>query len=242
MTEPVRVEAQSSDGTVAALVFLPERDDVPDSLPLLLLGHGAHLSKDDPTMQLLARGLTNVPAAVALMDCPGHGERRPAEQDDDAFDKAVRRRMADLATHDQLVADWVAVASAARAAVPAANGPTGYAGFSMGSLFGLSMVHRLDDVRSAFFALGGTVYEDRPGSDVINQAVRDGAAKLGDREVLMANMTRDQSFPITGAIDVFELIPGPKRMLVYTGLHEDIPPEAIGQAIRFFRRTLNMRR
>ena len=238
----MRVEVAGTDGPVAALVFLPDRADAADGLPLILLGHGAHLSKDDPTMQLLARGLTGVPAAVVLMDCPGHGERRPAGQDDDAFDKAVRRRMADPATHDQLVADWIAIAAAARVAVPVANGPVGYAGFSMGSLFGLSMVHRLDEVRSAFFALGGTVYDDRPGSDVINQCVREGAAKLGEREVFMANMTRDQSFPIAGAVEVLELIPGPKRMAVYTGLHEDLPPESIGQAIRFFRRTLDMRR
>jgi hypothetical protein len=41
-----------------------------------------------------------------------------------------------------------------------------------------------------------------------------------------------------GAIEVLELIPGPKRMAVYTGLHEDLPPESILQAIRFFRKTL----
>jgi pimeloyl-ACP methyl ester carboxylesterase len=234
---PVRVEADGPEGRFAALVFLPERE-YSAPLPLLLFGHGAHLSKDDPIMQVLARGLTGVPAAVVLMDCPGHGERRPPDQDDDAFDRSVRRRMADPASHDQLAAEWIAIAAAARAAVPDASGPTGYAGFSMGSLFGLSMVHRLDDVRAAFFALGGTVYEDRPGADVINQLVLDGAAKLGEREVLMANMTRDQSFPIAGAIEVLEAIPGPKRMCVWTGLHEDIPPEAIGQGIRFFRRTL----
>ena len=237
MTKPVRVEAPSSDGPVAALVFLPERDGA-DPLPLILFGHGAHLSKDDEIMQMIARGLAGVPAAVALMDCPGHGERRVAD-DDDAFDHDVRRRMADPATHDQLVADWTAIAAAARAAVPVASGPVGYAGFSMGSLFGLSMVHRLDEVRSAFFALGGTVYEDRPGAAVINERVRKGAAKLGERDVLMVNMTRDQSFPLVGAVEVLETIPGPKRMTVFTGRHEDLPPESIGQAIRFFRTTLS---
>jgi NADH-quinone oxidoreductase subunit D len=37
------------------------------------------LSKDDAIMQMLARGIARgTPAGVALMDCPGHGERRPA--------------------------------------------------------------------------------------------------------------------------------------------------------------------
>jgi hypothetical protein len=56
--------------------------------------------------------------------------------------------------------------------------------------------------------------------------------------VLMLNMTRDEHFPIEGALEVLELIPGPKRMGVWTGVHADIPPEAIQLAVDFFRRTL----
>ena len=54
----------------------------------------------------------------------------------------------------------------------------------------------------------------------------------------MLNMTRDAHFPMTGAIEVFEAIPGPKRMGVWAGGHEDIPPEALDLANRFFARTL----
>ena len=46
----------------------------------------------------------------------------------------------------------------------------------------------------------------------------------------MLNMTRDEHFPIDGAIEVLEAIPGPKRMGVWAGTHVDIPPEAIAQA------------
>src|SRR5262249_36285695 len=41
-----------------ALLFLPSGDH--EHLPLVLLGHGAHLSKDDPVMQILAKGLCRV--------------------------------------------------------------------------------------------------------------------------------------------------------------------------------------
>ena len=68
--------------------------------------------------------------------------------------------------------------------------------------------------------------------------IRSGASRLGGREVLMLNMTRDEHFPIAGAIEVLELIPGPKRMGVWAGTHADIPPEAIQLAVDFFRRTL----
>ena len=115
------------------------------------------------------------------------------------------------------------------------TGALGYAGFSMGALLGLSIVADLPEVRAAVFALGGVVDEAQVAR---NAKVRDGASRLGDREVLMLNMTRDEHFPIAGAIDVFEAIPGAKRMGVWAGTHVDIPPEAIVLANQFFARTL----
>ena len=186
---PIRL---AGDGTPPALVFLPPGEH--ESLPLILLGHGAHMSKDDPIMQMIAKGLTRgVTAAVALMDCPGHGERRAPDVTDDRFEA-------------QVTSDWHAVETAARAADARIAGPTGYAGFSMGSMFGLAIVADLPSVTSAVFALGGLT--DVGARD---ELIRAGVARLGDREVLMLNMT---------------------------GAHADLPPEAIGLAVDFFRRTL----
>jgi len=229
----VRLEPVVGDHTAPALLFVP-RGDGP--LPLVLLGHGAHLSKDDAVMQVLARGFARgVPAGVALMDCPGHGERRPAASSDEEFERDVALRMRDPERDAALVADWLAVAAAARAAEPRLTGALGYAGFSMGALFGLSIVADLPEVRAAVFALGGVIDEAQVAR---NAKVREGASRLGGREVLMLNMTRDEHFPIAGAIDVFETIPGAKRMGVWAGTHVDIPPEAIVLANQFFARTL----
>jgi len=230
----VRLEPVVGDHTVPALLFVPTGDG---PLPLVLLGHGAHLSKDDPVMQVLARGFARgVPAGVALMDCPGHGERRPAGSTDEEFERAVALRMHDPDGDAALVADWLAVAAAARAAEPRLTGALGYAGFSMGALFGLSIVADLPEVHAAVFALGGLIDDAQVAR---NAKVRDGASRLGAREVLMLNMTRDEHFPIAGAIEVFEAIPGPKRMGVWAGTHVDIPPEAIVLANQFFARTLS---
>jgi predicted esterase len=219
------------DNAPPTLLFVPPGDD---PVPLILLGHGAHLSKDDPVMQILAKTLCRgVDAAVALMDCPGHGERRSPEVTDPEFETDIARRMSDPVDHAEVTADWIAVEAAARASDARVTGPTGYAGFSMGAMFGLAIVGSLPSVTSAVFALGGLRINAR------NDLIRDGAARLGDREVLMLNMTRDEHFPIEGAIEVLEAIPGPKRMGVWTGTHVDIPPEAIGQAVEFFRRTLS---
>ena len=97
----------------------------------------------------------------------------------------------------------------------------------MGALFGLSIVADLPDVRAAVFALGG-VWPEAGTADRENAArnarVRDGARRLGEREILMVNMTRDEHFPIAGALEVLEAIPGPKRMGVWAGTHEELPP------------------
>ena len=215
-----------------AVLFVPPGEH--DTLPLILFGHGAHMSKDDPIMQMIAKGFCRgVPAAVAVMDCPGHGERRAAETTDEEFVTDVARRMSDPENYAQVTADWRAVETAARAADARITAATGYAGFSMGSMFGLAIVADLPTVGPAVFALGG----------LTNVAVRDGliragVARLGGREVLMLNMTRDEHFAMDGAIELLELIPGPKRMAVWTGMHADLPPEAIQLAVDFFRRTL----
>ena len=220
------------EGAPPTLLFMPP--DPGGQLPLILLGHGAHLSKDDPVMQLLAKGLCrNVPAAVALMDAPGHGARRSQDVGDDFFEKDIAQRMSDPANYARVRNDWLEVERVARASDARINGPTGYAGFSMGAMFGLSIVADLPSVRAAVFALGGLTTDSTR-----NELIRSGAARLGDREVLMLNMTRDEHFSMEGAIEVLEAIPGPKRMGVWTGTHIDLPAEAMEQAVLFLQRTL----
>ncbi len=236
----VRVTVDGVDGErVPTLLFVPRADG---PLPLVLLGHGAHQSKDDPIAQLLARALAHgVPAGVALIDGPGHGERRAPGSSEAEYLRDVHRRMVDPVGDAALTAEWSAVASVARAAAPVLSGPLGYAGFSMGALFGLSIVADLPDVRAAVFALGGLRSEGGEGDGenaARNARVRDGARRLGEREILMGNMTRDEHFPIAGALEILEAIPGPKRMGVWAGTHAELPPESMNQITAFFARTL----
>jgi dienelactone hydrolase len=234
--DPLHIAPEGPAGPVPALVFVPE--DPPSRLPLVLLGHGAHLGKDDETMQLLCRALASVPAAVAIMDAPGHGERRTPHLGDAEWEADVLQRMGDPAVHAQLRAEWPLVVAAARARLPAASGPVAYAGFSMGSIFGLSIVGDLAEVRAAVFAVGGYLTEERDTANAVNDLVASGITRLGEREVLMVNMTRDESFPIGRAIEVLETIPGRCSMHVYVGGHRDLPPAAMSGMLRFLRRVL----
>jgi pimeloyl-ACP methyl ester carboxylesterase len=226
--EPVRIEA---DG-VPGLLFAPRGDE---PLPLVLLGHGAHTGKDDEHMQILCRSFARgLPAAVLVIDCPGHGERRP-ESDADYL-AGVERNMADASVHHQLAQEWTTMAAAVRSSEPRIDDRTAYVGFSMGSIFGASIVQDLPFVGPVVLALGGFVGPSRiPGT---NDLIEAGLRALGDREVLMVSMTRDESFPFADALRAFELIPGPKRMFVYEGGHIDIPGEAVRLAGQFLQRTL----
>ncbi len=206
----------------------------------MLLGHGAHFGKDDPTMQALCWGFAyGVPSAVLCIDAPNHGERRPAATTDEEFDALVRRGMSDPATHIQLAADWQAAAKAARAAVPIIDDRTAYAGFSMGSVFGVSIAADLGfDDGPLVFAVGGLrdAAVDGQAAEVQNEMMRAGAARLVDRDVLMLNMTRDEHFPILLAVELLESFPTTrKRMMLWQGTHVDIPPEAIMYAAAFVR-------
>src|SRR3954469_10488201 len=124
---PLLPQRLTDDRTPPAVLFVPPGEH--ESLPLILFGHGAHLSKDDPIMQMIAKGFCRgVPAAVALMDCPGHGERRRSGLSDDEFLADIAQRMGDPGTCTELVRDWKAVESAARAADKRLTDATGYAG------------------------------------------------------------------------------------------------------------------
>src|SRR3954470_5291846 len=111
---PDRLLVDGPHGPIPATLFVPH--DAPSGAPLVLLGHGAHTSKDDVTMQVLARALARgVGAGVATIDCPGHGDRRPPGLDEAGFDALVQQNMTDPAVFAQLAAEWPLVAAAARA-------------------------------------------------------------------------------------------------------------------------------
>jgi hypothetical protein len=111
----------------------------------------------------------------------------------------------------------------------------------MGSVFGFGVVPQLADVHAVLLAVGG-LFDERASDPFVadrnvagNRILRESATSFGDRQVLMTNMTRDDHFPIDGALEVFGLIPGPKRMGLWEGTHEQLTAEAMTMAVDFFR-------
>jgi dienelactone hydrolase len=254
--EERRIEADGPKGKVPGRLYLPDREP---GAGLLLLGHGGAGSKDAERFVALSRRYAEgTGLAVLCIDGPAHGERAPRTGSREEDFRAVRRTLASRASTEQMVADWQA--AAAEVERRAGTGPAlAYAGFSMGTLFGVPTVAAMRSVRAAVFGVGGVA---RPGglADLIRgiageraaritaeematdermDAVLEAAPRLDHCEVLMLNTTRDEVFPPEGALRLFEAIPGRrKRIAFWDGRHVELPAEAIDLSIAFVLRAL----
>jgi pimeloyl-ACP methyl ester carboxylesterase len=226
----VREYRVDSDG-VPARVYEP-----PASRGLLFLGHRGTHSKDDPFYVDLGRQLaSDCNLTVACIDAPCHGERKPDSGDQAADDAAVLDAIVSGA--EQTAADWIATASTLSAFGP----PIAFVGFSMGALTGLVTAGLIPSIRTLVLGVAGVpafaVQGKRdPGSTTPQLSA---AASLGDVDVLMLNMTRDDLCPPSGALELFDAIPGArKRLTFWEGDHDHVPPELVGHLRDFVRQSL----
>lgn len=215
---------------------------------LLLLGHGGGGSKDDERFITLGRQYAEgTGLATVCIDIAGHGERRSARAA--AAPAATPDTILPwvLAKTDQTVADWKATAAALSSIGP----PLAYAGFSMGMLLGAPTVLAMPTIKAVVFGVGGVPAGLTPAAVTQGatqagatqagpgpaRAVLDYAPGLGDRQVVMLNMTQDAVFTPAGALEFFSAIPGRrKRIMFWEGDHQGLPSEAIRLSVDFLRR------
>jgi dienelactone hydrolase len=192
---------------------------------LLLFGHGGEQSKDSPRFVSLCRSYAEgTGLAVVCMDAVAHGERSSV----DASPSLPQRWHSSTAA--QMVNDWQRCADGFRSIGP----PVAYVGFSMGMIFGAPTVASLPSFRAAVFGVGGipggSWIDDAPLEDLLLGA----AAKLGDVQLLMVNVTNDELFTTDGTHRFFRAVPGrQKRLMFWEGGHDDWPVEAHEHSIRF---------
>lgn len=193
---------------------------------LLLLGHGGGSSKDEPRfVELGRRYAEGTGLAVVCIDVVGHGERAVKGASPPRPDRVMAWIMEKA---DQTVTDWRSAAAALSSIGP----PVAYVGFSMGMLLGAPTVVAIPDIRAVVFGVGGIPSAGDDGSALINCATH-----LGDRQVLMLNMTLDPIFPPAGALEFFGAIPGRrKRIMFWEGDHLGLPSESIRHSVAFLNR------
>ena len=193
-------------------------------------------------MQMLARGIARgVPAGVALMDCPGHGERRARARptrNSSAMSRAAwaippaTPRSSPTGSRSRAPRERSRRSSAGRSA-------------TRGSRWARSSGSRSSPTcttcarRCSRSVECSTTPRSAGGARRLRNArVRDAAGRLGDREVLMLNMTRDEHFPIDGAIEVLERSPGRSAWACGPGRTSTSRRRRSRRPIEFLARTL----
>jgi dienelactone hydrolase len=207
---------------VPALVLTPE--DANGHRPVVLLGHGAGGSKDEPQMLQIARWLVRREAfAVAIIDGPVHGERRSTTNGNVSLE--ARQALVSPETYQAMAFDWQRTLDVCGELPNVGSERPAYLGFSMGTVLGIMTVAAEPRFCCAVLAIGGILGE---GSGPLSQA----AAKI-DMPVLMINQSEDKIFSRESTFRLYDKLAGPKRVFFYPGGHTGVPREAMERVREF---------
>ena len=216
---------------VPGIIWTPEAAKGP--LPLVLFGHGGSGHKRVARSLMLGRRLAGVSQfAMAAIDGPAHGDRKnPGEYDQNA---AMTEGTVDQVI-DGMVEDWCATLEHLTGLDLIDAGRVAYAGFSMGTRFGIPFVAAAGDgLRCA--ALGKNALETRDPSRVSASAgfrFKRDAPKIRV-PVLFHMQWDDELFARESQCALFDLIGSEdKRLIAYPGPHGTSTPEAVDQWCRF---------
>ena len=196
--------------------------------PLVLIGHGATAHKRFGYVLSLARELVRGHEfAVVAIDGPGHGDRRAIPDADQMqiFSEFLGEWTREGST-DEAVADWRATLDAVRRLPEVGDGPVGYWGLSMGTIYGLPLVAADRRIQVAVFGLMGLVgpTRDRMGAD---------APRL-TCPVLFIQQWDDSLIPRDSVAELFDAIGSvDKRLHASPGEHSAVPSEEFAFSARF---------
>lgn len=223
-----RFDVEGHSGQVPGILWTPQ--DASGARPLVLVGHGGGGHKRMPYVLSLARRLVrHAGYAVAAIDGPGHGERQGATLTSDGSETAgIPQGFLDhvSAASEQMTADWGATLRSLRDRPDVGDGPLGYWGLSMGTMFGLPFVAATPDVRCAVLGLMGTFAEGNPWGT---------AAASISCPVLFLVQTDDELVPVDTAMSLFRSISSKdKRLHAHPGAHSAVPVEEIDASEAFF--------
>src|SRR5579875_17551 len=236
--------ASAHDQRVPAVLYRRADAERP---PVVIVGHGAGGSKDDPLMDRLFRWLAEHGLAVAAIDAPCHGERYERFED---FRDLLRQPFRGLHFVVQAVVDTMRAVDWLHTRDDLDAARIGYLGLSMGTILGVPFVGIDTRISAAVFALGGAgvlhflaglaAPEVRSAAERVAEALdpMHYAPLIAPRPVLMVNGTRDEIMPPAVGHLLYGLLGEPKRIIWYEGGHGDVPPEVVGEVRAFFAETL----
>ena len=226
-----RFDVEVDGRAVPGILWLPAAGAGPR--PLVLLGHGATRHKRVDYVLALARRLARGhDFAVAAIDGPGHGDRRAAGHDDDIqLFSAFLAEWSRPGTTDDMVADWQTTIECLRELDEVGDGPVGYWGLSMGTIYGVPLVAAEPRVQVAVFGLMGLVGPTRDRMAVDAAAVT--CPVLFIQQWDDSLIPREHVFELFGALSSVD-----KRLHAHPGDHAAVPVEEIAFSASFLARHL----
>ena len=180
---------------------------------IVLIGHGGSQERKGPFVELMAqRILRRIPACVAAIDGPAHGDRRA--QDVDTRDAFVRLWRSPGGGVAGMVADWREALAVVRGLAGADALPVGYYGVSMGTAFGVPFLASEPNVTAAVLGMWG----DAVGG---SQHLIEAAPKVSC-PLQFVYRNRDEFFSEVGARRLFDLLGSKDKTFVeLPGPHEE---------------------
>lgn len=219
-----RFDVKSEDRLVPGLLWTPE--GATGERPLVLVGHGGGGNKRMEYVLSLARRLVRHHSyAVAAIDAIEHGER---STNPTTSTEAFFARVRGAAT--EMITDWTNTLAEVRGLEEVGEGPLGYWGLSMGTMFGAPLVASTPGVRAAVLGLMGTFQPTDPWVEA--------AARITCPVLFLAQLN-DELVRVDGAVSLFGTIGSTdKRMHLNPGAHSAVPVEEIEASEAFFAKHL----
>ncbi|MDP8938059.1 MAG: alpha/beta hydrolase [Actinomycetota bacterium] len=201
--------------------------------PLVLIGHGATRHKRVDYVVALARRLAGDHGfAAAAIDGPGHGDRMlPGRRNDFEVFSDFLAEWSRAGTTDDMVADWTTTLEALRRLDHVGDGPVGYWGLSMGTIYGIPLAAAEPRIQVAVFGLMGLVGPTRDGMAA--------DARRLSCPVLLLQQWDDSLIPREHVFELFDSFGSlDKRLHAHPGDHAAVPIEEMVFSARFLVRHL----
>jgi dienelactone hydrolase len=229
-----RVDIVGESRVVPTLLWTPAAGG-PGPRPLVAIGHGGSSSKRQDYVVALARRFVRHHGYAAIaIDGPVHGDRRADGGRDPGltFLDFGQTWAGDPTVTDAMVADWRSAIDAVRTLPEIGDGPCGYWGLSMGTIFGLPLVAAELRFDAAVLGLMG-----------LTGPTRDRLARDAPRvrcPVLFVAQWDDELFPRDTAFALFDALgTDDKRLHAHPGRHGAVPKEEFSLTVNFVHRRLS---
>ncbi len=188
--------------------------------PLVCFGHGASGDRHQRPIPRIAGQLAREHGFHCLaIDGPVHGRRQVGPGGREAFWPELRR----VGSTEEMVRDWRLALRTMSALPEVGEGPVGYWGLSMGTIYGAPFVAAEPRISVAVLGLMGLVSEPPHYKPIIEKA-----AKAITCPVFFLWQLEDELFTREECLALFDAFPSEdKRLHANPGLHPNVPFEEL---------------